>query len=159
MSDGYAVRALRPADGEAIAAWRYEPPWDVYDLAPDEAPTAEEGYLGVYAGEELIGFFCTGEEARVPGLAATAGITDLGVGMAPNRTGAGRGAAFARAVIDHLRAGGATRVRVVVQAWNARSLHLSTGLGLERTGTVVVEQARDEVEYVVLEGDLRRLRA
>ncbi|TWS24365.1 hypothetical protein FK268_12285 [Tsukamurella sputi] len=70
MSVEYAIGPLRPGDGEAIAAWRYEPPWDVYDLAPDEAPTADEGYLGVYDGDVLLGFFCTGEEARVPGLAA-----------------------------------------------------------------------------------------
>ncbi|NMD55446.1 MULTISPECIES: GNAT family N-acetyltransferase [Tsukamurella] len=157
VSVEYAIGPLRPGDGEAIAAWRYEPPWDVYDLAPDEAPTADEGYLGVYDGDVLLGFFCTGEEARVPGLAAVDGVVDLGVGMAPDRTGAGRGAGFARAVIAHLRADGATRVRVVVQAWNARSLRLSTGLGLERTGVVVVEQGGAEVEYAVLEGDLRDL--
>ncbi|WP_158636094.1 hypothetical protein [Tsukamurella sputi] len=48
-------------------------------------------------------------------------------------------------------------MRVVVQAWNARSLRLSTGLGLQRTGVVVVEQGGEEVEYAVLEGDLRDL--
>ena len=100
---GLTVRPLERADAEAIAAWRYEGPWDVYNSRPGDLLSAEAGYQAV-ADETgtLVGFVCLGQEARVPGLAEAEGTVDIGVGMRPDLVGQGLGRAFGAAVLAHV---------------------------------------------------------
>jgi [ribosomal protein S18]-alanine N-acetyltransferase len=154
---GLTVRPLEPADAEAIAAWRYDGPWDVYDSHPDDRLSAEAGYQAVVDGAgDLVGFLCLGQEARVPGLAETDGLVDLGAGMRPDLVGRGLGRAFGAAVMSHVaRSCGEIRLRAVVQSWNQRSLRLAQVLGFRETGTHRCVQGGREVSYTVLEGAAR----
>ena len=150
---GLRVRPLGRRDAEAIAAWRYQEPWSVYNpRLGDEPLSSAAGYHAVVDGEgTLVGFVCIGQEARVPGLPAADGITDIGVGMHPDLVGQGLGRAFGAAAVDHVRhVCGDGPLRVVVQSWNQRSLRLARRLGFREAGSHECAQDGREVSYTVL---------
>ena len=149
---GLIVRPLERADAEAIAAWRYEGPWDVYNSRPGELLSAEAGYQAV-ADETgtLVGFVCLGQEARVPGLAEAEGTVDIGVGMRPDLVGQGLGRAFGAAVLAYVAHWcGEASLRAVIQSWNQRSLRMARGLGFREVGSHRCVQDGSEVSYTVL---------
>jgi RimJ/RimL family protein N-acetyltransferase len=143
----FSVQPLTPEQGEAMARWAYPGPWAVYDVTGPIDPA--EGFWAVVDDAGAVaGFACFGVEARVPGLEERPGVLDVGVGMRPDLTGKGLGRAFAEAVLDHGQAvSGASRMRAVVQDWNARSRRLLDSLGFTETG----EHCVGEVRYVIYE--------
>lgn len=146
------MRPLTVSDAHQVATWRYGGPWEIYNLtSPDELPSAADGYTAVVGGtDRLIGFFCTGPEARVPGLDEDPDVLDLGVGMDPKWVGKGHGTIFGAAVLDHLRRDHpATPVRAAIQTWNLRSRQLVRQLGfVEREELQCVQNGRS-VTYIV----------
>lgn len=150
---GLHVRPLEPRDAEAVASWRYQGPWSIYDPRPGGEPlSAAAGYDAVVddAGS-LVGFVCVGQEARVPGLAEADRTIDIGVGMRPDLAGHGLGRHFGAVVLDHVRARYGDRpLRAVVQGWNERSLRLARGLGFRDAGTHQCVQGGKPVRYVLL---------
>jgi RimJ/RimL family protein N-acetyltransferase len=108
-----------------------------------------EGFWAVVdESGDVAGFACFGVEARVPGLDERPGVLDVGVGMRPDLTGRGLGREFAQAVLDHgHEVSGASRLRAVVQDWNARSRRLLQTLGFTETG----EHPVGDVRYVIYE--------
>lgn len=154
---GLVVRPLTSADAEQIATWRYAGPWAVYDSRPEDGLVNREGGFESVVDSltgDLVGFVCVGQEARVPGLAAEPGVTDVGVGMRPDLVGARVGSEFGAAVLSHLReqAGGGA-LRAVVLDWNERSQRLCRRLGFRPVGTHTCEQEGQQRTYVVLRAD------
>ncbi|MFI6172865.1 GNAT family N-acetyltransferase [Nocardia sp. NPDC051052] len=147
------MRPLTHSDAHQVAGWQYDGPWDIYNLiATDDLPTAADGYSAVTdsATGRIVGFFCTGPEARVPGLDEDLDVIDLGVGMDPRWVGKGHGMAFGGTVLSHLRRDHpSTPVRAAIQAWNGRSRQLVRQLGfVEREQLQCVQDGRS-VTYVV----------
>jgi [ribosomal protein S18]-alanine N-acetyltransferase len=149
-ADRLRVRPMSSADAHEVADWRYERPWAVYDGGGTPLDTANY-WAVVDDADRLLGYYCIGAEARVPGLDVAADTLDLGVGMRPDLVGAGNGRAFAVAVLAHCRK---TRneghVRAVVQSWNERSLRLAFSMGFTPTGTHECVQGTKTVIYTVL---------
>lgn len=157
MHDGWpdrlTVRALTRGDAHQVAGWRYDGPWDIYNLsATDGLPSAADGYSAVVDSttDRIVGFFCTGPEARVPGLDEDPGVLDLGVGMDPKWVGKGHGNDFGAAVLGHLRRDHpSTPIRAAIQAWNLRSRQLVRQLGfVEREQHQCIQNGRS-ITYVV----------
>jgi RimJ/RimL family protein N-acetyltransferase len=154
---GLAVRQLTAADAEQIATWRYDGQWRTYDSRPEDGLlSAEAGYQAVVdpATGALVGYICTGAEARVPGLAEKAGVIDVGAGMRPDLVGSRIGSEFGAAVLGYIAAhagAGDFRLRAAVLDWNERSLRLCSRLGFRRVGTHSVEQDGRQNTYVLLE--------
>jgi len=147
------VRPLEPRDAEAVASWRYQGSWSIYDPRPGDEPlSAAAGYEAIVddAGS-FVGYLCVGQEARVPGLAEADGTIDIGVGMRPDLVGRGLGHDFGAVALDHIRDRYGDRpLRAVVQDWNERSLRLARGLGFRDAGTHQCVQDGKQVSYVLL---------
>ena len=134
--------------------WRYDPPYDVYDLAgadPDELLDPALGFHAVLAGERLIGFRSYGPDGQVPGWDYDGSALDTGGGLRPSLTGQGLG--LGRAVIaaglQHGRTTYAPEAfRVTVASFNARARRTVESLGFERVGTF--EALRDGRGFDVL---------
>jgi RimJ/RimL family protein N-acetyltransferase len=156
MPDHLRIRAMSPDDAREVATWRYAGPWSVYDGQPDDGEPDTAGYWAVVDGDDvLVGFYCTGVEARVPGLSEQPGTVDVGVGMRPDLVGVGNGRRFAEAVMAHCRdRTEAVLARAVVKEWNERSVRLAAGMGLERVGTHECVQGGQVATYAVLQGPL-----
>jgi [ribosomal protein S18]-alanine N-acetyltransferase len=136
----------------AVASWRYSGDWSVYDLSTPQ-PIIDHlvSYRSVASGDEVVGFYCTGVEARVADMAEDPAILDVGMGMHPELVGRGNGTHFGEVVLRDLQAHhpGVT-LRVVVQSWNGRSLALTHRLGFQPVGKRVVVQDGRKVTYDVL---------
>jgi [ribosomal protein S18]-alanine N-acetyltransferase len=100
----YDVRLMDRATAEAIASWRYDGRYSMYNGAVasiEEFLKPEYQYYEVFdENGDIVGFcnFC--EDARVAGFAYDDDALDVGVGMLPDLTGRGKGLGFARAVVD-----------------------------------------------------------
>lgn len=139
---------FREEHGPEVCAWRYEPPYDLYDwplwndmLARSEEfadPQLRESQFVsvVNYGGELVGFGqlfpLTGESGGT--------IVRLGLGMKPELCGQGRGfgAAFVRLLVAEAkrRSPGCT-VDLEVMTWNERAIRTYARAGFAVTDTYV----------------------
>ena len=134
LSSPIYIRAITPVDASQIAQWRYPPPYEIYSLSPEDAESLMRPEFQYYAALDdegaLLGYFCYGDDARIPaafeqGLYADGSLTDLGLGMRPDRTGRGLGTAFLSAGLTFgERLFGAKGFRLTVAAWNVRAVRL-----------------------------------
>jgi [ribosomal protein S18]-alanine N-acetyltransferase len=148
-----SIRPLAAADAEAIAAWRYPPPYDVYDDRDEDGGAGDEEaeLAGKYAFVEdgvLVGFCSFGADGRVPGGSYPDGALDVGIGMRPDLTGRGHGGRYLGAALDFAtRELGATRFRATVAEFNQRALRLCEGAGFRR---LVRFEGRDRPYWILV---------
>jgi ribosomal-protein-alanine N-acetyltransferase len=132
------VRPLREEHALDIVTWRYDPPYDCYDMTDAEPAwllTPESGFHALLAGERLVGFRSYGPDGRVPGWDYDDAALDTGGGLRPTLVGQGLGARAISAGLAFGRARFAPRAfRVTVASFNLRALRTVEGLGFERVG-------------------------
>jgi RimJ/RimL family protein N-acetyltransferase len=110
---------------EALASWRYPPPYDFYDGDVDPVLNPERYYAVRDEADELIGFYYF--EPNPPDL-------DYGLGLRPDLTGRGLGLEFFRTGLAYARDQYQPRHIVLhVAAFNERALRV-----YERAGFRVV---------------------
>ena len=123
------------ADAAAIAAWHYPGAYAFYDAAQDPADLAElldptgwgRRYFAADAEGVLAGFFVF----KVDGA-----TTEIGLGLRPDLTGRGLGAAFLRAGLEFAAERfGAERYTLSVAAFNRRAIAV-----YERGGFVATDR-------------------
>ncbi|REJ09107.1 GNAT family N-acetyltransferase [Halobacillus trueperi] len=129
MTKEYAEESLR---------WTYEPPYDFYNVELSEETLVErlDGSYRSVLDETgaLIGFFCTGESAKVPagekdGVYDEAAV-DMGLGMHPLLTGQGNGNLFGKTVLDVIEQEHEGKpVRLSVATFNKRAIRLYENMG------------------------------
>ncbi|MBD3947442.1 GNAT family N-acetyltransferase [Nocardioides ganghwensis] len=133
------IAPLTRAYAEDLATWRYDPPYDVYDLAgadPDELLDPELGFHAVLADDRLIGFRSFGPDGRVPGWDYDDSALDTGGGLRPSLTGQGLGRAVIAAGLDFGRSQYAPAAfRVTVASFNVRARRTVESLGFEVVGS------------------------
>lgn len=116
-----------------IVTWRYEPPYDCYDMTtvdPGFLTSAENGYFALVADDELIGFRLFGVDGRVPGGRYDQSALDTGGGLRPDLTGKGLGRLAISAGLEFGRQRFApTAFRLTVATFNARALRVVEALG------------------------------
>lgn len=129
----------RPAALE-IARWRYEPPYDFYNLeeAEDTLGYALDPAHNFYRLEDengsLVGFCSFGEDGQVAGGDYAAEALDIGMGIRPDLTGQGGGADFAAAVLAFAcQKYHPVRFRVTIAAFNQRAQKVWQKLGFRQT--------------------------
>jgi len=148
---------MDPASARAIATWRYDPPYEIYNVAPERIEEEVRALLdpqnAYYAMVDergsLVADCCFGRDAQVPGGDYTSDALDIGLGVRPDQTGQGRGHTFVEAVVEFARRTYAPAAfRVTVAAFNRRALRV-----WERAGFRPVQEfARtpDGLPFVVL---------
>lgn len=97
------IEPMTLARAGQVVTWRHPPPYDTYDVLPDERATLLEPryrYHVVLDGDELVGYCCFGDDGQVRGGTYREGELEVGWGMRPDLMGQGRGRAFAEAILD-----------------------------------------------------------
>lgn len=133
------ITPMTEAAARSITLWRYEPPYDFYDVPEAEVPVMTDpanNYFAVHADGELVGYVCVGPDARVAGQQADPQVDDIGWGFRPDLTGRGIASRWIPEVLellhDLLRA---PTQRVVIAAWNERSQAAARRLGFDDPAT------------------------
>ncbi|WP_369902006.1 GNAT family N-acetyltransferase [Bacillus manliponensis] len=133
------IKHITKEEANEIASWQYKEPYELYSFSSSEE-TIEELLGGTYYScrsdeGELIGYFCFGESAQVPGgrdakLYGGEGIVDIGLGMKPQLTGNGLGRAFLGAGIQFAEETFQPKqLRLSVAAFNNRAIQLYKNAG------------------------------
>jgi [ribosomal protein S18]-alanine N-acetyltransferase len=129
------IRPISVADTNAIMGWRYDAPYNTYEV--NELISADAGYWAVVRRDELIGYCCFGREGRVEGVAEEPGTIDVGYGMRPDLTGHGLGPSFVGRIVafaqDEFMP---ERLRLLILDWNVRSRRVAEALGFQHSETV-----------------------
>lgn len=151
------------ASAQAIAGWCYEPPYDVYNLQPDEdveetvaylvdpqnAFFAIRGQVGDLEKETLLAFCSFGTDAQVSGGDYSQDALDIGLGVRPDLTGQGHGLTFVAAVLDFARRRfNPAAFRVTIAEFNERARRVWQKAGFQPTQTFRREY--DSRPFVIL---------
>ena len=133
------IAPLDLVHARAICTWRYDPPYDCYDMTgarPEELLDDAAGFVALLDDRgELIGFRSFGPDGRVPGWEYDDSALDTGGGLRPDLVGRGLGRDAIRTALAHGRATFAPPAfRVSVASFNARALRTVESLGFERVG-------------------------
>ena len=125
-------------DAEEIADWRYDPPYDFYDVRADPSGMArllnpvrrENRTFSVRdEGGELVGFFSFARDGDV---------VVVGLGLRPDLTGRGLGTSFLVQGLDFARERFAPeRFRLDVAEFNERAVKVYERAGFVRTRSFV----------------------
>lgn len=139
-------------DAEAIARWRYEPPYDFYDPAADHRDLAElldpelrgNRYFSARdASGELVGFF---------GLGYADGVVGIGVGLRPDLTGRGLGLGFLEDGLAFAKKRYTPeRYRLSVAEFNRRAITVYERAGFVQTRSYVHETNGGVFRFVDME--------
>ncbi len=153
----YSISPLSVENAQEITTWRYDPPYDLYDIAPEHLSgllNPDYDYHQVMDPKgSLVGFCCFGLDARVPGGDYQQNepvVLDIGVGLRPDLTGKGLGLDFLSDILDF--AGNRFQpeyFRVTIADFNQRSQKTFQRLGFEETYHFIRELV--EIPYTQLE--------
>ncbi|MBT4162471.1 MAG: GNAT family N-acetyltransferase [Gammaproteobacteria bacterium] len=152
---------MEERDARDILRWRYTTPYDFYDPPDDDR---QDYYVSQFLKPELmfhaivdaedrfVGYCSYGLDGQVPGGDYSEDALDIGLGMRPEFTGQGRGAAFFNIILDHgIKILVPDKVRLTVASFNRRAMRL-----YENFGFIEVDEFSDalfEVPYTVLTRD------
>ena len=121
-----------------ILNWRYEPPYDIYNSKEVNEEVIEKFLANpitvvVDEFENIIGFYCTGQNARVPKghdfNVYQEEILDIGLGMKPNLTGQGYGSKFFAFILSQMKE---DTLRLTVAKFNKRAMRLYEKFGFKQ---------------------------
>jgi ribosomal-protein-alanine N-acetyltransferase len=142
MAPSYVFRPMNDEEARAVVSWRYEAPYDFYDMANDPEgleellgpPDRRRGYYAVLSGGELVGFFCFGPGGQLPSFDyADDGFLDIGLGLRPDLTGRGLGLELVLAGLEfgrrHFAPAG---FRLAVATFNERAIQVYESAGFRR---------------------------
>lgn len=154
------IQKLTGAEAKEINTWQYEEPYSLYSFSGSKE-VIEELLDGTYYGccnehGELIGYFCFGENAQVPGgrdakLYVGEDTVDIGLGMKPGLTGKGMGKSFFQTGLAFsVSKFQAKKIRLSVATFNKRAIKLYRNIGFQ-AGPTFMSRGR---EFVLMEYDL-----
>ncbi|WP_051287206.1 GNAT family N-acetyltransferase [Paenibacillus taiwanensis] len=157
----YIFKLMRLEEAENIVKWNYAPAYSMYNMS-DDIEEIQELLDGSYysvknAGDELVGFFCFGENAQV-NAGASQGIyldqtaLDIGLGMRPDLTGQGKGTEFLIAGMDFTRKKfNPHKLRLSVAAFNNRAISLYKKVGFMPKSSFINEYNGNKTEFILME--------
>ena len=153
----FTFRPLDESSARMTVGWQYEPPYDIYNLAPSDPEEVllylldpQNAFYGIYGLlGNLEGYCSFGADGQVPGGDYSIPALDIGLGIRPDLTGRGHGSDYVNAVIDFAsRTYQPDRLRVTIAAFNARARRV-----WEKAGFQVMQIFRGEridIDFVVM---------
>ena len=152
----FIFRPVNETDARAFFSWRYEAPYDVYNLDPPDEEVvrffldSKNAYYSIIdEHENLVGFCCFGSDAQVPGGDYSINALDIGIGIRPDLTGQGHGLTYVNTVLDFAgRTFKPTLLRVTVAEFNKRAVRVWEKAGFRPVQRF--QESQDERDYVVL---------
>ena len=153
----FSFRPLDENSALTILQWKYDPPYDIYNLASDDPENMlrylldpQNAFYGMYRPQGHLEAFCSfGTDAQVPGGDYSTPAVDIGLGVCPDLTGQGHGSDYVNAVIQF--ASSTYRpdmLRVTIAAFNRRALRV-----WEKAGFQMVQNFRggwENMDFVIL---------
>lgn len=141
-----------------ICGWKYEEPYSLYSMDEESYKELMNGFYYLAEGpqKELIGYFCYGESATVPGIRkhgaySGEGYTDIGLGMKPNYTGLGHGPSFVLSGIRYAKGHlGARKIRLTVASFNTRAIKAYEKSGFKKGETFLNESPYGKREFMIM---------
>jgi [ribosomal protein S18]-alanine N-acetyltransferase len=130
MTEDFAIQILQ---------WQYESPYDFYNNELTDESLKElmnDTYLAVIdENKQITGYYCTGISAIVPAGkeygAYNENMIDLGLGLKPGLTGAGRGRSFLTFILQNIENANieSLPLRLTVANFNKRAIKLYEKVG------------------------------
>ena len=123
-------KPMDEASARAILTWRYEAPYDLYNLDSGDVEASVRFFLDEQNGYwailddlgALVAYCCFGLDARVPGGDYGMPALDIGLGVRPDLTGQGNGYLYVSAVLEFAQCTFAQEsLRVTVAEFNERA--------------------------------------
>ncbi|WP_019911705.1 GNAT family N-acetyltransferase [Paenibacillus sp. HW567] len=155
------ISVMKEQEAREIVIWEYDPPYSIYNMTDDSDSIQElmdGSYFSVTAQEgELIGFFCYGRNAQVPGgirqgLYIGDSVLDIGLGLRPELTGMGRGLDFLQAGLKFGQQKYAPATfRLSVASFNHRAISLYRKAGFRQTGAFINTYGETEQAFFLME--------
>ncbi len=134
------VRPAKEEEVRAFVSWRYDAPFDAYDITGDTEDEVEhflspDVQCHVLVEHGALVAYCTfGDDAQVPGGVYHDDALDMGIGVDPRLTGQGLGGRYVAAVVDLARSElGARRLRVTIAEPNQRARRAAASIGFHET--------------------------
>lgn len=156
----YTIREMTIEEAKQIMNWKYEMPYSFYNMAEDDETLTEltdGSYFSVLDEQKsLVGFFCFGENAQVPG-GRKAGLytdetyIDIGLGLHPECTGKGMGKEF----LEHGIAFGKSEhfgrgLRLSVATFNKRAIKVYKKTGFIPKEKFLNGPVDNQVEFLLM---------
>lgn len=142
MAASYVFVPMSYEEARTVVSWRYEAPYDFYDMSRDREgseellgpPERRKGYYAVFSNGELVGFFCFGPGGRIPSFDyPDDGSLDIGLGLRPDLTGRGLGLEFLLAGVEFGRRRFAPAgFRLAVARFNERAIRVYERAGFRQ---------------------------
>jgi [ribosomal protein S18]-alanine N-acetyltransferase len=136
------VKTMTENVAKEILLWKYEHPYNFYNNEVSNGAIKEllEGNYFAVVDEtnQLAGFFCTGDSAKVfggiPYGAYPNNMIDIGLGMKPELTGKGLGFSFLTFILQQIQQTNSNSLplRLTVAAFNKRAIRLYENIGFSR---------------------------
>lgn len=153
------VKEMKLADANEISLWIYDEPYSLYSMDGSQETVDElmnGAYYTVFNDNNIIGFFCFGESAQVPGgrtegLYDSADAIDIGLGLRPDLTGKGIGLEFVLVGIDFgIKKYRTGMVRLTVAEFNKRAIRVYEKAGFIMKSSFLNKRNEEEREFLIM---------
>jgi aminoglycoside phosphotransferase/RimJ/RimL family protein N-acetyltransferase len=160
LSTTHRMRLMTKEEARVITGWRYEAPYSFYNMEEDPE-TIQELLNGSYFSvigqeEELVGYFCYGKNAQVPGghqqgLYTGEKVLDIGLGLRPDLTGKGMGLDFLDIGLNFAQMNyTVSAFRLSVATFNMRAIAVYENVGFKKVDTFMSKVRDEEVQFMLM---------
>lgn len=152
-------RQLTNQDAVKICDWRYEKPYDAYNVTINDRVISEflKGeYFAIEINDEMIGYFCIGGSAKVPVIGdidpySDKGYIDVGLGIKPSLTGKGDGKRYFEFVLNEAKIRHPDKnIRLTVASFNLRAIKLYENFGFVKDKIFIKKFLKSEREFITM---------
>lgn len=153
------IKPMKKIEAMQILKWKYEEPYSIYNMEGSEEELKEllggSYYTARNEMNEIVGYFCFGNSARVPageqyGVYEESAI-DMGLGMRPDLTGQGNGAEFVkdgfRFAIEKFKS---NNIRLTVANFNKRAIRAYKKIGFKTYKTFQRKTEKSNTEFITM---------